>query len=99
MSQSEARSRVSGCIERLRRPQDLSPTKWIPQSALLDQVHLASKVVGQLISDSYEVEEAVFGVGRKLDEDVDVAVVAKVVPQDGPEERQLTNTTSSTEVG
>src|SRR5688572_16145376 len=90
MSHRCAESRESGgCIQNLTVCQDVTASVWIDDELFPHQIDITTEQRLQLFNHLHPVEERMVGIRSELHQHVHVAVGAKVVAQDGAEEREF----------
>ena len=94
---SRARSSRSRGINHPMIAQDRVPPKWIANSTLLHDVHLASEDSLQLVLNLGRAFEGKPVAGIELDHDIDITLIAEIVAQYRAKERELPNTEFSAE--
>ena len=84
-----AACRSSGRIQHLAAAEDCLATKWIGDGGFLHQVNVAAKDRLELLNHVDPFKEAPRCVLGKFNHDIDIAVRAEIITQDGAEEREL----------
>jgi len=87
----EAASSALLRIQHLARSQDFPAAEGIVQSALHDQIYISPEKRFQFVFHIYDIVKTPSMIRLEFNEDVNVAVRAKVITQDGTEEGKFSD--------